>query len=366
LSEKSDVSIRKFDFSDVDGIVELLNTSGFETQSRFTSEWWKWKYELNPNGFWGEKGDIWVAEKDDKIVGHYAIIPEKVKIHSKVVSAAQSVDTATHPDYRRQRIFTTLAKKVYSDARDRYHFIFGFPSEMAYKGFIRLGWKNGFFPSEYVKILNYDQLSKRKFANDLVRWFGRSLLKISSNLNRASKALFIRNIKGNATEIHRLENFSEETDILWERARRNFRVVLERTSSFLNWRFSRHFGCYEFFAGRSVRENEPIGYMVIRKRENTLDIVDLMTLPDEQRAMLQLIDEAVKIGKDEGIDYARCWFPKWHKNAALLMKMGFIRTNQISRLIRARTTPLIVYDLTPIEALETSEWFYTLADADYH
>lgn len=358
--EDRSFSVRRFKSSDVDGIIELLNTV-FEP--KFTLEWWKWKYQLNPNGFWGEKGDTWVAVAEDKIVGYYAIIPERIKYHSKVMKIAQSVDTATHPDYRRMGIFTTLANNVYSDARNRYSFIFGFPSEMAHNGFLRLGWRDFFSTSEYIKISDYDKFCKRKIANSLIRWSGKLSLKMLSNLSRISKTFSLGEVKGSNIEVQEIEKFSEEINVFWELARTNYKIILERTDTFLNWRFSKHFGRYQIYVGRSIPKNDIVGYIVLRKRDSTLDIIDLVTSPNEDRAMLQLVDAT--IGKYEEVDLVRCWFPKWNQNAVLLHKLGFIPTNYFPRLKREYITPFILYNLTSGGIADMKDWFYTLADTDF-
>jgi GNAT superfamily N-acetyltransferase len=158
-------SIRRFLLSDVSGVVQLLNLT-FKPTQPFTEEWWTWKYQKNPSGFWGEKGDIWVAESGGQIVGHYAIIPCNVKSGYETVVAGQSVDTAVHPEYRRIGIFDTLARKVYDDVRGRYSFLFGYPSDMAYQGFLKLGWTE--YPvNELLKFNNYGRPIKSMFSNPL-------------------------------------------------------------------------------------------------------------------------------------------------------------------------------------------------------
>ena len=152
---EKEIIFRQFSFGDIDNIVKLLNLV-FKPDLPFTEEWWKWKYQSNPAGFYGEQGDIWVATHNDKVVGFYAIIPVKVKIFDKTVIAGQSVDTAVHPNYRRMGIFSTLARKVYSSSVSRYAFLFGYPAEMSFKGFISLGWQQ-FKINELIKFMNYDR-----------------------------------------------------------------------------------------------------------------------------------------------------------------------------------------------------------------
>jgi GNAT superfamily N-acetyltransferase len=357
--------IRKFQSSDIDEIVRLLN---LVQESKHTRQWWRWKYELNPNGFSPESGDIWVAEKEDKIVGYYAIIPENLKFHSKVVRVAQSVDTATHPECRKMGLFTALASRVYSDARNRYRFIYGFPSAMAYHGFLRLGWQD--FPTpEYLKVLDYDRFV-RKFGEQIPILPVKLFLRMFTGLNRLHKTQLRKKIDGRVIEIEEVESFPDDIDAFWEQLAKAIEVVIERTGAFLNWRFSAEFGSYRIFIGRSLPRKNIVGYMVLAKRVeascNVLDIVDLVTLPKETRAMLQLMDLAIRIGNDEDLDVIRCWFPEPQKSAAFSAERGFIPLNKVSRLARRYGGRLILYGLASGTDLpNTREWFYTLADTDF-
>lgn len=191
LMDKSKrVSIRRFEMSDVNSVVRLLE---LVFSRPFSLEWWNWKYRLNPAGFYGEDGDIWVAESNGEIVGHYAVIPEKIKFGSETIMVAQSVDTATHPDFRGMGLFPTLANKVYSECQKRYRFIYGFPSEMAFKGFLKLGWKD-FRIVEFVKFLNYDRPLRNFSGKPLIVWAGKLSLKTLRILKFLSPSVLLKNI----------------------------------------------------------------------------------------------------------------------------------------------------------------------------
>jgi len=93
---KKSYSTRRFVASDVNGILGLF---ACVYKRQFSHEWWNWKYRLNPAGFLGEKGDIWIAENArGEIIGHWAVLPQKVKLGPTTIRAALAVDAATHPD----------------------------------------------------------------------------------------------------------------------------------------------------------------------------------------------------------------------------------------------------------------------------
>lgn len=361
MTGRDNISIRKFKPTDVDGIINLL-TIVFNT--KFTKEWWDWKYRSNPNGFLGEDGDIWVAEVDNEIIGHYAIMPEKLKINSKIIRAAQSIDTATHPDYRRRGLFTSLASKVYDDAKDRYPFIYGFPSEMAYKGFIKLGWRD-IKISSFCKVLDYDAVLSTKFGNKLVRVILELGVRMIIKVRQWCEVLCGKGERGSIIEIEEIDVFPTEIDDFCDEASKNYSFILERTHKYLNWRFSRVFGNYQIYIARSIQDKGIMGYIVLHKRENILNIVDLVTLQGEDEAMVDLIDKAIEVGNTEGVDLIHCLYPKRCRQAGVFIRRGFFSPNEILRFLKKYSLRYILYDLssrgiTP----DVDSWYYTLADTD--
>lgn len=361
MCEKGSISIRRFKPADVDGIINLL-TATFNT--RFTKEWWDWKYKSNPNGFFGEKGDIWVAEVDNKIVGHYAIMPEKFKVNSETIRVAQSIDTATHPDYRRRGLFTSLANKVYNDAKERYPFIYGFPSEMAYKGFIRLGWED-IKISSFCKVLDYDTVLSTKFGNKLVRTALQLGVRMIIKVGQWGKILSRKGEKGNIIEIEEIDEFPTEIDDFCNEASKNYSFIADRTHEYLNWRFSRVFGSYQIYVARSVQNKEITGYIVLHKRKSILNIVDLVTLQGEDKTMVDLIDKATEVGNMEGVDFILCLYPKTCRQARLFVKRGFFSPDEILRFLKKYSLRYILYDLNSKGVVpDVDSWYYTFADTD--
>lgn len=95
--------------------------------------WWTWQYKENPAG----SSAIWIAEDNGKIVGQYALISELVKVYDNLSIIYQSVDTMTHPNYRRQGMFIMLARAAYQSIENNdTHIIFGFPNNQSLPGFI--------------------------------------------------------------------------------------------------------------------------------------------------------------------------------------------------------------------------------------
>jgi len=365
MGEK-DFLIRRFENSDVDSIVQLLELA---YKNRFSREWWTCKYRLNPEGFWGEQGDIWVVERENELIGHWAVIPEKMKIGPKTLTVAQAVDAATHPEYRGRGIFKTLVKRVCADAKNRYSFIYGYPDKIIHKSYLSMGWKD-FRLVEFYRFLDYDRPLRSLLTNRLLVWSGKALLRTLRTFEYISPRIHLQEYKGTIVEFKKIERFPDEIDGFWRTARSEFEATIERTATFLNWRFSRCFGNYLIYLARSVERGEIAGYMVLRKTksanvENILDIVDLHALPWEDKCILTLVNEAVAICKEEGLDMIHCRFPRWHKYADILHRFGFVSMDRTFRLMNMFQPRLIFYNLDEKEELpKTRQWFYTLADTD--
>ena len=76
-------------------------------------------------------------------VAYYGVIPCFFQLNGKKVIAAQSADTMTHPDHRKKGLFQKLALKTYALAAEQgIKFVFGFPNQDSYPGFIKLNWQS--------------------------------------------------------------------------------------------------------------------------------------------------------------------------------------------------------------------------------
>lgn len=103
--------------------------------------YFQWKLKENPAG----PAEAFIALDGDTIAGFYGVIPEDYIVRGEKRVIYQSMDTMTHPDYRRMGLFTNLAKATYKYLADQYRdvYIIGFPGLTSHPGFIKkLGWKD--------------------------------------------------------------------------------------------------------------------------------------------------------------------------------------------------------------------------------
>ena len=110
-----------------------------------------WKFDANPAG----PPVLAVAEDAGRLVGQYALWPQRLRLGTEVVQAAQSLDTMTHPDYRGQGMFTVLAKEAMGYAEERgIEVLFGFPNSASYPGFVtKLDWDHVVDVPNWTRVL---------------------------------------------------------------------------------------------------------------------------------------------------------------------------------------------------------------------
>lgn len=116
--------------------------------------------------------------EDNNPAGYYGVIPCYFQLQERVIVAAQSADTMTHPQHRKKGLFQLLATHTYDLARKlKIEFIFGFPNQNSLPGFVKLNWQ--FLPDQLqvftlnVKTLSFGGLIRRSAL--LSSWYGRFL-----------------------------------------------------------------------------------------------------------------------------------------------------------------------------------------------
>lgn len=99
---------------------------------------WEWAYINNPNG----DPIVSLYFDNDKLVGHYAVIPVSFLYKKNAMNAVLSMTTMVDASYRKYGIFAEQAQEVYDKATElKYKFVYGFPNKKSAPGFKkRLGW----------------------------------------------------------------------------------------------------------------------------------------------------------------------------------------------------------------------------------
>lgn len=151
--------------------------------------YFEWKFLRNPAG----TVLAYKASHRDRIVAFYGVIPEPWKANGVAVGAWQSMDTMTHPDYQRRRLFVTLATQTYAllEATDPNFLLVGLPGPMSYSGLVdRLGWRDaGRYPAMFGPAVIVRALGKRVPPRVRVRRVLETLPELSNFLRSRTNTL---------------------------------------------------------------------------------------------------------------------------------------------------------------------------------
>lgn len=131
------LSIRRATDADRQGILDLLATSlGREADPRY-EQLFAWKHEENAFG----PSPAWVATDGDRLAGFRVLMRWEFVHAGTTVKAVRAVDTATHPDYQGQGIFTRLTLHALEELRDDVSFVFNTPNDQSRPGYLKMGWQ---------------------------------------------------------------------------------------------------------------------------------------------------------------------------------------------------------------------------------
>lgn len=293
-------SVRAYKEGDEKRIFEL--TKVVYPKKRYNKEkwmqWWNWEFKNSPTG----SAIILVAEQEDKIIGQLALIPLRMKIKNQNVRAAIELDDMTHPDYRRQGIFSTLIGQASIIAKEEdIKMIYASPTEMAYSVHLR----GGRFDVQGFKFLfkpfNLNNILRNYISNRLQ-------LKLATIIGGLIINLFFRGKKSvnvNDLTINQISSFDDSIDDFWRRVSSGYEIIVVRNKEYLNWRYAK-ISNKNYVIYLAKEKEEVCGYIIIRAQKSgdltVGDIVDIIAPPNRMDVIDQLISAAIEYFEDEKVD----------------------------------------------------------------
>ena len=352
-------SMREYREGDEKGILELYKEV-FGTE--VSAESWQWRYKQNPAG----QAVIVITESDQGIVGHYALIPLRMKTEEGMCAGSYSLEAFVHADYRGQGLMTTIARQVYKLAAERgIHFLFGFLNENSHYLFpTKLNWITPYdgIPL-WAKPLNFESIIKKRFINnELVARLGGQASKMAMGLlNRSRRSTPM-------SSIQERENFDHRFDSLWDEASRSHNITVIRDRQYLTWRYvEKPDDSYTILTAE--REDRLLGYVILkcipRFGLQIGFIIDLLTVPEELQVSRDLVSAAVKYFELRRMDMVGCLMMPSTSYSFCLREAGFIK-------VPKRLSPQAMYFgcaslISPPDSVslaDPSNWFITWGDHD--
>ena len=310
----SDLVVRRANEADLPALLALLRTSmGRADDPRFDALF-RWKHLDNAFG----PSPMWVACAGDEIVGLRVFMRwEFVRAGSgpnaptALLRAIRAVDTATHPDYQGQGIFTKLTLGGIEElAAEGVDFVFNTPNDNSRPGYLKMGWQVLGRPAAAIRPTRVAALPKLRGARTAASHW-------SEPITAGTPAL----------------EAIEEAVGLIDAPQRSGVLRTRLDADVLQWRF----GLPELHY-RAVGDERGLAFVRVRHRGEAREGAVALVLAPDRNARKRVLRQVRRALRNEA-DYL----------LALGEAPGFIRVNRLGPLVTARTVasapPTTIADL---------------------
>lgn len=291
----------------------------------------RWQYYENPCG----AAKVWVARESGKIVASYAAIPHRVYANGRVATGWRVQNVVTLPEHRGQGLYHRLAAVAAQELFKGDHPLnFTFPNERSKNGFIRTGWKAAFRLPLKTKALRESPPSANPSA-----------------------------------VVTPLTRFDTDSERIWEAHRNGLGFAVERSSSYLNWRYfdnpKSEYSSFRLDSGK----NAAIMILKFYAREDGRRCSHLCDLfqsePDSaltESAFKQWIDFSV--GRD--CWEMSCWCATGSGMDPILSKAGFTEKEGFDRWMVLNANTSALEKATASRYDQESSWHLVMGDSDVY
>jgi hypothetical protein len=291
------------------------------------------------------------------------MIPVKVKTGEEIMTAGLTLNIMTHPDYRRQGIFESLAGTSYQEAgEDGIDFVYGFPNRNSRPGFIgKLGWVAVAPLPVMIKPLNWENTLRSRVRSRLLRRLGG----YSGAMVSAIAGGFRSSPAAEGLTVARVRSFDERVNRLWGRMVSRFSCCLVKDRAYLNWRYAALDDRSQIFIAEASG-GEMTGYMVVREvTRNNVRMAHVFDLMAESESVLHgLVGEVARRLRESGADALIYQLLTDKAHRRMLALSGFIGLPFVQGILPAFCVGDVFQN--PGKALPRSpqQWFVQLGDSD--
>jgi len=317
------VKYREYRDGDEKEIISLFNEI---FKSDRDEEYWEWQYKDFPSG----EAIICLAEEENKIIGQTTLLPSTINYEGKELLGGYSIDSMVSDEYRRQGIYTNLAKQSYEKGIEKkITFRYGFPILGALIGLTdRLGATIVDDIPIFIRVYSLDNFLKGKFKNKFLA----KLISIPSIV--VTKFLYkeLRVRPKAKYEIKQIDEFNDDFNLLWEKLKGSLPLMTPRTKDFLNWRIKSH-PTFKYTTFVSYLDGELVGYMIIKiqtsKEKNDSElrvgyIVDMLGINDNVLSSIYL--KVKEYFKQNNVDFSLAWVGDSNIYRQMLINLGFYKS----------------------------------------
>lgn len=331
-----------------------LNQSTYNGREISENKYLEWEYFQNPDG----TAVITTIEAVNNVVSQFIILPHFFSINGKIQKGSLSVNTLTHPDYRKRGLFEKLAKETFNRCPEKeILFTIGFPNSESQpiiekkQIFERVGCLPLLFiPLNPIKSLFKYVLNKSVRTGDEID------INISdcSVLSNSPITIF---------------NFTTDSDI-YEKFLQKYNSekqnITFRSLKYLQWRYNK-IPKRKYQILKYQRENKIEALGIIRTKYifglRCAIIIDLICLIDS-KGIDNLLDAIYKLAIKNKIDLLLTTVPSHSNEYKLLKNFGFYSMPQM--LLPQKLVFYVKHHTPdcPEQISDFQKWFLTFGDYD--
>jgi GNAT superfamily N-acetyltransferase len=303
---------RRYNPDDKEAVMDVLRACYEGWHGDSNEAFWTWKFDRNPHG----PARIWVGDEGGEITGCYILNPVTLQVGGATIRGAQAVDAAVNPDYRGRGVFTDLARAALTEATDEgIRLVFAFPSEGAFGGQVRVGFKPQFVVPKAYRPLLWPPIPRRF----------------------------------DGLALNEVNKFDLRFDA-FAKCGRDREVSVRRDAAYLQWRYYAHpTQTYETIT--CERDGELYGYCVLEvnamRKVPPGYVVDFQVLPESGSTARFLAYHALRRLRSLGARVAVSWERQTGPEQEALRSFGFSR--RYASIRRRFTRPDYIEQLIAFE-----------------
>ena len=270
----------------------------------------------------------WVSEVDGRVAAMLLRIVRRVRVRGRDCLARDGVDAAADPLYQGQRLYSSLLDHVGQSPRDS-----EFDLGLSYSTNPRVQHRErrmGRKPlANPIQVLQKPYRARaivarrrNKYGETMPAWLAVLGIKLEAAVNRLGHRPYWRRAK-RAWSVTTLDRFDGRIDGFFDEAARPFEFVVVRSKDYMNWRYCDP-AAGRFTVRIAEHEGRVLGYQVLKFTEGNGYIADLLALPDRIDVVRSLIEDALGLFRNAGVESVSCWMISRHPYNGILRRFGFI------------------------------------------
>jgi hypothetical protein len=329
------------------------NRTRYEEDEIFEARF-DWAYRDNPHG----PGKAWLAidQNKNQVVGFTSAFPRKVRVNDQLLTGWNCADFSIDQEYRTLGVAMKL-RRAAKDCVDRgeFDFLFAHPNQRMLAVHEKVGHQAIGKMVRYAALLRLENkletLTGNKLAANALAALGNPILHLVTP-GRARTGQYDFFVKEETS-------FGAEYDRLFELASARHRVIVQRDSGYLTWRFLQN-PLYRTHSLRMQRGHELHGYALFYEAQGAAHVMELL-VEGQQAEMQVLLRALIHHLRKAGLSSVSLRLHDLNPWLEPAQHLGFRYREDATSTVMAYARVSSSYAAT---ILEGKKWFMTVGDRD--